>query len=79
MKHETLTGYDFTVDNALRPRAAMRKKCLECATTSENVRKCHIVDCALWPYRMGKGVTKDPEGRELIKQKTGHNHGFGKK
>lgn len=66
----TLTGYDFTKEPPLSPRKAIRKKCLECMCgSSEEVRKCQITDCTLWPYRLGRGVTQDPEGREVTKRK----------
>lgn len=33
----------------------IREKCLDCCAGQHcEVRKCHITDCALWPYRMGK-------------------------
>lgn len=33
----------------------IRKKCLDCCCGQHSeVRKCHITDCQLWPYRMGK-------------------------
>jgi len=37
------------------PLKAIREKCLDCCgnQTSE-VRECHITDCPLWAYRMGK-------------------------
>ena len=40
---------------AQTPLRAIREKCIDCSygDTSE-VRKCVAVDCALWPYRMGK-------------------------
>lgn len=35
---------------------AIRLKCLNCVCfIPSEVRKCHIEECALWPYRMGKG------------------------
>ena len=44
--HDTLTGFDFTVDEPLSPRRAMRMKCLECcAGSSHEVKQCAIVDC----------------------------------
>ena len=68
--HNTLTGYDFREDTALRPLKAMRMKCLECCCGSPaQVRDCHISDCALWPYRFGvrpDGIAvseKNPNGR----------------
>lgn len=33
----------------------MREKCLDCCGGQHSeVRLCHITDCPLWPYRMGK-------------------------
>lgn len=34
---------------------AIREKCLDCCIGQHaEVRRCHITDCALWPFRMGK-------------------------
>ena len=34
---------------------AIREKCLDCCGHyPSEVRKCHITDCPLWPYRMRK-------------------------
>ena len=52
--HDTVTGYDFTVDEPLGRKAAVRHKCLECQCgASAEVRRCQITDCTLWPWRMG--------------------------
>ena len=33
----------------------IREKCLDCCAGQHcEVRKCHIKECPLWPYRMGK-------------------------
>lgn len=33
----------------------IREKCLDCCVGKHSeVRLCHITDCPLWPYRMGK-------------------------
>lgn len=33
----------------------IREKCLDCCVHKPSeVRKCHIANCSLWPYRMGK-------------------------
>lgn len=38
----------------LSPLKAIRAKCLDCSAGSAfEVRKCHIVDCPLYPYRFG--------------------------
>lgn len=40
---------------ALTPIKACRLKCLECSNwSSHEVKTCHIKDCALYPFRMGK-------------------------
>src|SRR5262245_52257276 len=35
------------------PMRAIRAKCLQCAGSWHEVAECHLVHCALWPYRMG--------------------------
>lgn len=32
---------------------AIRAKCLDCAHTQGEVKKCRVVACPLWPLRMG--------------------------
>lgn len=39
------------------PIKAIRSHCIECSGGVEReVRKCTVVDCPLWPLRMGKNV-----------------------
>ena len=34
---------------------AIRLKCLECCCWNPaEVKRCHLVDCALWPFRLGR-------------------------
>ena len=34
---------------------AIRNKCLDCCVWQvAEVRKCHLQDCDLWPYRFGR-------------------------
>ena len=57
---DTLTGYEF--DPRLTPHhaaiakpKAIRLKCLECCCGNDAVvRRCHISDCTLWPWRFGR-------------------------
>ncbi len=74
--HDTLTGYDFRVDDKLSPMKAIRVKCVECqGGGTKQVRNCEISDCTLWPYRSGKtgrkratsshGLEKTPQIKEL--------------
>ena len=46
---------------------AIRAKCLDCCVGSESeVRRCHITDCDLWPYRMGKNPFSLQTGNAII-------------
>lgn len=39
------------------PIRAIRAKCVDCSGGSQSeARKCVMVDCALWPFRMGRNV-----------------------
>ena len=41
------------------PIRAIRKKCLDCTCGSfTEIRKCTIIECALYPYRFGRRPTK---------------------
>ena len=67
--HDTVTGYDFRVDKPLSPRRAIRVCCLDCcAGSSLEVKKCPCYSCGNWPYRLGHGVTKDPEGKVMVER-----------
>ncbi len=44
----------------LTPINAIRAKCIDCSCGSlREVRECHMKDCTLWPYRMGKRPKND--------------------
>jgi hypothetical protein len=39
------------------PAKAIRAKCLDCCCGSPaEVSRCHIIDCPLWAFRMGRNV-----------------------
>lgn len=51
---------DFDTTDALKGHTkksllkVIREKCLDCCVYQHSeVRKCHIKECSLWPYRMG--------------------------
>ena len=74
--HDTITGYDFTVDEKLPVMRAIRLKCLECSGNRNEVVKCAIVDCTLWPHRVknvGVGGPKKRVVSEEIKKKSRAN------
>jgi len=46
------------------PLKAIRKKCLDCSGYSKKeVRLCPIVECPLYPYRMGTDPGRKGAGR----------------
>ena len=38
----------------MNPLKAIREKCLDCNNTANEVKLCPCVDCALYPFRLGK-------------------------
>jgi hypothetical protein len=41
--------------NVLTPLKAIRAKCLDCCCWQpKEVRECTVLDCALYPYRLGR-------------------------
>lgn len=68
IKHDTLTGYDFRVDEPLIRSKAIRQKCLECCCMNRaEVARCHIYDCTLWPWRSGR--KREMDGVATIDEK----------
>ncbi|MDD3020127.1 MAG: hypothetical protein PHX61_04000 [Alphaproteobacteria bacterium] len=48
---------------------SIREKCLDCCGNKySEVRECHITDCPLWPYRMGKNPFHQRKMTEEQKQ-----------
>lgn len=46
------------MDGIPTPLKAIRAKCIECCAGSRHeVGRCHIEECAVWPYRMGRRPT----------------------
>jgi hypothetical protein len=46
----------------LTPIKAIRAKCLECCRGQrKEVRSCHITDCPIHPYRMGRRPARTEE------------------
>jgi hypothetical protein len=47
----------------LREYRDLRRYCLECAENSAEVKRCSIIDCPFWPYRMGKNPHNPKRGK----------------
>ena len=45
----------------------IRAKCMDCSAGSrKEVQNCKIIDCPLWPYRMGSTDEKDKQEKGQI-------------
>lgn len=59
----------------LTPLRAIRAKCIDCSAGSiKEVRECVMLDCPLYPYRLGKSPNSKPriltdEEREALRQR----------
>ena len=54
IEHTFLHKDNSTKTKRLTPISAIRERCLECSNWSHNeVRDCPVVNCALYPFRMG--------------------------
>lgn len=76
-KHDTPTGYDFTLDEALKPTRAIHTQCMHCTCgMPSEIRKCtasahptHPGGCSLWPFRMGHGKDLSKGHPNISRQK----------
>ena len=52
--------------NKLTPVRAIRQKCLDCSVYQpKELRSCHITDCSLHPFRLGKNPNRKRVGNVL--------------
>ena len=47
---------------------AIRAKCLDCAGSSERVKRCGFIECELYPYRLGVKASNDQSPLEAIRR-----------
>ena len=45
---------DMALAEGVRGYTSLRRQCLVCAENAAEVRRCVIIDCPIWPYRMGR-------------------------
>lgn len=55
-------------EKILTPIKAIRKKCLDCNSTANEVKLCTVKDCPLYPYRLGKNPNRKSNMTEEQKQ-----------
>ena len=59
----------------LTPVKAIRQKCLDCCAGSpQEVKICHIKNCSLWMFRLGKNPNRKGIGQKMkVIEKSGHS------
>ena len=45
---------DEPIDPTIRRLTELRRHCLSCAENAAEVRRCAVIDCPLWAFRMGR-------------------------
>ena len=71
IKHRIKTKDGYEVKE-LSPVRAIRHKCMECSNWQySEVKTCHMTDCPLYPYRLGKnpGINLTDDQREAMRQR----------
>ena len=48
----------FMNENLKSPLKTIRAHCIDCSGTADEVKKCTVKQCKLWPYRFGKAVNR---------------------
>jgi hypothetical protein len=68
IKHDSITGFDFTIDEPFPRPEAIRKHCLECCGSHTNVRNCEIESCELWAYRLRSPLKSDVPRPQAVRK-----------
>ena len=45
---------EVPISDDIRGYKDLRRQCLSCAENAADVRRCAIIDCPVWPFRMGR-------------------------
>ncbi len=68
-RRDTITGYDFTLDEALPLPVAIRLHCIECKGGSvADVRKCQLTECPFHRFRSGIAVGNGISRRKAVRK-----------
>jgi hypothetical protein len=44
---------DIPIVDGIRRHKHLHRQCLACVESEGEVRRCKIIDCSIWPYRLG--------------------------
>lgn len=65
-KYLDLPGDQLPEGMTSKPRyTTFREHCVACAENVAEVRRCAVVDCPFWPYRMGKNPHNPRRGQRV--------------
>ena len=53
---------DIPMPEGIKSYKDLRRHCLTCAETIPEIRHCTIIDCPIWPYRMGRNPHNPKRG-----------------
>ena len=51
----------------------LRRYCLTCAENAAEVRRCAVIDCSFWPFRMGRNPHNPKRGVNPFDRRNGDN------
>ena len=54
------------VETPRRGAKGIREHCIACAENFAEVRRCTIIDCPAWPYRMGRNPHDERRGKQPV-------------
>ena len=60
---------DEPIDPTIRRLTELRRHCLSCAENAAEVRRCAVIDCPLWPFRMGRNPHNARRGKNPFTEK----------
>jgi hypothetical protein len=55
-------GGEEVIDPTIREYSDLRRHCLSCKENAAEVRRCAIINCPMWPYRMGRNPHNPQRG-----------------
>jgi hypothetical protein len=63
-------GMDYLISEgpSARTHKELRAICHECAENRAEIRRCAIVNCPIWPYRMGRNPHNPRRGKDPFRR-----------
>lgn len=61
---------DELMVEGMKHKTQLRQQCHECVENTAEIRRCAVIDCPIWPYRMGHNPHSARRGKKVA-----HFHG----